>query len=199
MYTWRKLTEQQRRQILTSRQKSHRPWHSPPHFDSDGIHAFHLSAACYEHKPIIGATPARMERFESTLIATLSAEGCSLHAWCVLPNHWHALVRVDDLKGILKEIGQLHGRTSFRWNQEDGTGGRTCWHRSADRRMRSDRHYYVARNYIHDNPVKHGYVEKWEDWPYSSAGDFISESGREAVLKQWREYPILGMGVGWDD
>jgi putative transposase len=133
------------------------------------------------------------------VIETFSGNDRMLHAWCVLPNHWHALVRTDDLKLLLKEIGQLHGRASFQWNQEDDARGRKCWHRCADRRIRTDRHYYVAGNYIHHNPVKHGYVGKWEEWPYSSAGDYIAEAGRETVLKQWKEYPILDMGEGWDD
>ncbi|MCF7817208.1 MAG: transposase [Kiritimatiellales bacterium] len=140
-----------------------------------------------------------MEEFESSLVEVLSSEGCALHAWCVLPNHWHALVRLDDLKATLVQIGRLHGRTSFIWNGEEGLRGRKCWHRCVDRRIRSDRHFYVARNYIHHNPVKHGYVGKWEDWPFSSVGDFIAETGREAVLKHWREYPVLDMGDGRDD
>ncbi len=199
MYEWRKLNEKQRMQILASRRKNLRPWHSPPHFDSDGAHTFHLSAACYEHRPIIGVSASRMEEFETELVEILSAENHSLYAWCVLPNHWHGLIHTVDLKGTISEIGKLHGRTSFLWNQDDGTGGRKCWHRCADRRIRSDRHFHVARNYIHHNPVKHGYVEKWEDWPYASAGEYISIVGRDVVLKQWQEYPVLEMGDGWDD
>jgi len=199
MYQWRKLTDEQRRAILASRRKNLRPWHSPPHFESAGQQCFHLSAACYEHRPTIGTAPSRMEDFESKLIELFSTEGCMLHAWCVLPNHWHALVRIDDLKEIIKEIGRLHGRVSFLWNGEDAERGRKCWHRCLDRRIRSDRHHYVAMNYIHHNPVKHGYVERWEDWPYSSANGFIAEAGRAAALKQWQEYPVLDMGKGWDD
>lgn len=199
MYVWRSLTEEQRSKILSNRRKHLRPWHSPPHFENEGIQCFHLSAACYEHLPIMGTVPSRMEEFESRLVEVLSTEGCTLHAWCVLPNHWHALVRLDELKATLAKIGQLHGRTAFIWNGEEDLRGRKCWHRCVDRRIRSDRHFYVARNYIHHNPVKHGYVGKWEDWPFSSAGDFIAETGREAVLKHWREYPVLDMGDGWDD
>jgi len=140
-----------------------------------------------------------MEKFEAELLQILSAENCSLYAWCVLPNHWHGLVRTANLKGVISKIGQLHGKTSFLWNGEDFKRGRKCWYRCMDRRMRSDRHCYVARNYIHHNPVKHGYVEKWEDWPYSSAVDYITETGREKVLEQWQEYPVLDMGEGWDD
>lgn len=199
MYEWRKLTTEQCEKLLTSRQKNHRPWHSPPHFEPDTPQCFHLSAACYEHASIIGSTPSRMEMFETELIKLFWEGGRTLHAWCVLPNHWHALVRTDTLKEPVHEIGEMHGRASFQWNDEDGTRGRKCWHRCADRRIRSDRHFYVAMNYIHHNPVKHGYVATWEEWPFSSAADYLAQVGRDKVLELWKKYPVLDMGKGWDD
>lgn len=199
MYKWRQMDDKQRAEILANRRANLRPWHSPPHFEGSGTQCYHLSAACYEHAPIIGVSPFRMEQFESRLVEFLSTEPAKLYAWCVLPNHWHALVRVDPLKTILKGVGLLHGRTSFLWNQEDDARGRKCWHRCSDRRIRSDRHFHTAMNYIHHNAVKHGYVAKWEEWPYSSADTFITEAGREAAARQWMEYPVLDMGSGWDD
>ncbi|WP_372794816.1 transposase [Pontiella sp.] len=199
MYTWRKLTEQQRAQLLARRKKLRRPWHTPPHFEPDTRHSFHLTAACYEHAPLIGSDSGRLSEFESALVDLLSSGASVLHAWCVLPNHWHALIHTDDLLAVVKQVGRLHGRTSFQWNQEDGAKGRTCWHGCSDRRIRSVRHFYVVRNYIHHNPVKHGYVEKWEDWPYSSAREFIEQTGRDEVLRQWRDFPVLEMGRDWDD
>lgn len=199
MYEWRTLTERERKQILSSRRKNHRPWHGPPHFEYAGIHAFHLSAACYEHAFVLGKNPERMEQFESALIELFRSGGVELHAWSILPNHWHALVHTPCLKSTILQIGQLHGRTSYQWNQFDGTPGRKCWHRCSDRRIRSERHFYATRNYIHHNPVKHGYVEKWEQWPWSSAADYIAKVGREVVLSEWKTYPLLDMGEKWDD
>jgi len=199
VYEWRKMTPRHRAEIFDLRRQHQSPWHSPPHYSEEGFHYYHLTGACYEHRPIIGSSPERMAGFETELCEMLGEGRNRLGAWCVLPNHWHALAWVVDLKETVSAIGKFHGRTSFLWNQEDETRGRKCWHRCADRRIRSDRHFHVARNYIHHNPVKHGCVEKWEDWPYSSAGNHIAKAGREAVLKQWHEYPILNMGEGWDD
>ncbi len=199
MYEWRKLTTKQRDKLLTSRQKNQRPWHSPPHFEPDAPQCFHLSAACYEHSPIIGTTPSRMEAFEAELIKLFSESGRTLHAWCILPNHWHALIQTEMLKETIAKIGRLHGRTSFKWNNEDEARGRKCWHGCADRRIRSDAHRFAVQNYIHHNPVKHGYAERWEDWAFSSATDYLERMGRDAVVAQWKKYPVLEMGVGWDD
>jgi putative transposase len=199
MYDWRNLTEEQRSQVLAGRKRNMRPWHSPPHFETDGMGNYHLSAACYEHAAILGSTPERLAAFESALIELLTSNCSKLHAWCVLPNHWHALVHIGNLRRLVGEVGRFHGKNSFLWNGEDRKRGRQCWHGCADRRIRSDRHFFATRNYIHHNPVKHGYVDKWEEWPFSSAHGYIEAMGRAEVLKEWVEYPVLDMGVGWDE
>jgi putative transposase len=64
--------------------------------------------------------------------------------------------------------------------------------------MRSESHYYTTLNYIHDNPVKHGYVTKWTDWPCSSVHWYLETKGREWLADCWRNYPVLNYGDKWD-
>ncbi|MBN2703852.1 MAG: transposase [Pontiellaceae bacterium] len=198
MYNWRKMTERQREEVISLRRACQVPLHSPPHYEVPGRCRYHLSAANYEHAPIIGASSARMSTFSAALCDLFSGEIVDLYAWCVLPNHWHALVGTETLSGLIKSIGKLHGRTSFEWNGQDGQRGRRCWFCCADRRIRSESHFYAVRNYIHHNPVKHGYVDRWEEWPFSSAVDFLEMTGRDEALRQWREFPVLNMGEKWD-
>src|SRR5437588_488143 len=73
------------------------------------------------------------------------------------------------------------------------------WCGAAERYMRNDAHFWATMNYVHNNPVHHGYVERWQDWPFSSAQEYLAEMGREFAEKTWREYPILDYGEGWDD
>lgn len=101
--------------------------------------------------------------------------------------------------GLLKCVGQFHGRTSFEWNGQDAARGRKVFFRSVEREMRSERHFWSSLNYVHHNPVRHGYVEKWSDWPWSSASDYLAVTDPEPALQIWREYPILNYGEGWDD
>lgn len=197
MYEWRNLTEEQRREILLYRVNEHRPWHSPPLVFQEG--RFHLSAACYEHQPHIGRDPNRLAAFSQRLLEVLVETQVTVLAWCVLPNHYHLLLETSDLKQLKRELGKLHGRTSHDWNSEEATAGRTVWHRCADRKIRNESHYWATLNYIHHNPVHHGYVESWTDWPFSSAADFITEAGRERAVSIWRDYPVLDYGKGWDD
>ena len=65
--------------------------------------------------------------------------------------------------------------------------------------MRSDRHFWATLNYVHHNPVHHGYVEHWQDWPFSSAPEYLAEMGRAEAERLWLEYPVLDYGKGWDD
>jgi putative transposase len=193
------MTPRQREEALRLRRQRHCPWHRPPHFQSELPRCFHLSAACYSHAPVIGHSPVRMAQFEVALVDVLREDGGEARAWCVLPNHWHALAKTSDLKRTTTQLGRLHGRTSRQWNLEDDCQGRKCWHACADRRIRSDAHFWATVNYIHHNPVHHDYVTKWRDWPYSSAADYLRDTGEQEARRIWAAYPVLDYGRGWDE
>ena len=199
MYEWRRMNVRQREEALRVRRQCRRPWHSPPHFQADFPSYFHLSAACYEHAPLNGQTPVRMAEFENALRETLESCGVAVRAWCVLPNHWHALAKTDDLKVAIRQVGQMHGRLSRQWNQEDQTAGRKCWFCCGDRRVRSEAHFWATLNYVHHNPVHHGYAAGWRDWPFSSAAEWLEAMGEQEANRIWKSYPVLDYGKGWDD
>jgi putative transposase len=140
-----------------------------------------------------------MDEFTGKLLRSLADSGVTLHVWCILPNHYHALVTASDLRKLTKHLGRLHGGTSFTWNKEDARRGRHCWHRASDRAMRGEGHFWATVNYVHHNPVRHGYVKKWQDWPWSSVHAYMDEVGRQKVEDVWKAYPILKYGEGWDD
>ena len=53
MYSWNCMTPAQRKAVLEERKRYPRPWHGPPHYVGEsGLYL--LSAACYEHRPVIG-------------------------------------------------------------------------------------------------------------------------------------------------
>jgi putative transposase len=64
--------------------------------------------------------------------------------------------------------------------------------------MRSERHYFATLNYIHHNPVKHGYVTKWQDWPFSSGREYLEKIGVDEASRIWRGFPVLDYGKEWD-
>jgi putative transposase len=198
MYNWRKMTDAQRQELLGLRQQLKLPWHSPPHREGD-TELYHLTAACFEHRPVIGATPERLGAFSEYLLALLTGMRCEVRAWCVLPNHYHLLLKASDVLGTIRELGRLHGRTAYCWNGEEQQRGRQVWCKAVERGMRSESHYWATLNYVHHNPVRHGYVARWQEWPYSSALEYLTAVGRDRATAIWLDYPVLDYGKGWDD
>lgn len=197
MYLWRKLNDKQRAELLEFRRFNNRAWHSPHHRESQHGR-YLLTGACYEHRPIVGLNPKRLADFSGRLLKILEANCEEVYAWCVLPNHYHALALARKLSDLLRSIGQLHGRTSFDWNGADNERGRKVWFNCAETAMKSDRHFWATLNYVHNNPVHHAYVNQWQDWPFSSGAAFLKQTGRERAAELWKAYPIRQYGRDWD-
>ncbi len=197
MYNWRQMTPDMRTDVVRLRKQLGQPWHGPPH----GLerHWHHIAGACYEHRPIIGASPARMAAFETALLGAVAPVSDGVSAWCVLPNHYHLLLQCANLPAVRKALGVLHGRTSHDWNASDGVPGRTCWHSCLPKAVKSESHRWATLNYIHHNPVHHGYAERWQEWPFSSARQYLDAVGREVAERTWKNYPLFDYGRGWDD
>jgi len=166
-YEYRKLSPEERKQIVEERKRRGYPLHQPPHPYQEGG-SFLITVANYEHKPLMAAPERR------TQIANLLQEGfrgimAETFGWVVLPNHYHILLSVKSFTDIPNVLKQIHGSTSRLWNIEDSkTGRRQIWYRYYDKMIRSERQLNQTINYIHFNPVKHGYVKDIYDWPWSS-------------------------------
>jgi putative transposase len=197
MYEYRDLSALEQMDLVFKRFARGFPAHEPPHI-FEGRAQYLITAACYEHQ-IILHTPERRSEFANELISAYAEEaGGSIHAWVVLPNHYHVL-REGELKRLRTTDQKLHGRTAVEWNREDHKSGRQVWYRLGDRRMRSADHYCATVNYIHDNPVKHGWTDRADTWPTTSFHVWSERMGRDRLIEMWRQYPIGNYGAGWDD
>ena len=189
MYAWRRMTPQEQEETLEDRVKRRRPWHSPPHRYLAGCRQYLISAACYEHEPIIALSAERLDHFSDILLDCCGRYSEKVYAWCVLPDHYHVLLQTKFLRELLAQIALLHGRTSYLWNGEEARRGRKVWFNYVDREMRSHSHLMSTINYVHHNPVKHGLVERWREWTWSSADKYLQAMGRERACENWTKYP----------
>ncbi len=196
-YRWRQMTDEQRAVTMNYRRQHRLPKHSPAHYDSEsGLYL--VTAACFEHHPIIGQSMERMVDFERLLLETCVANEWHVFAWVILPNHYHLLLRARDAKAMIRSLGSLHGRTSHQWNGEEDRRGRKVWFNSMETGIRSERHFWASLLYVLNNAVKHRYVTRWQDWPFCNASDWLETIGRERALMMWKEYPIHDFGKDWD-
>jgi putative transposase len=198
-YEYRNLSAKEREEIIRYRSGKGYPFHAPPHPFRDAG-AYLISAANFEHRAIMQSPQRRME-FEAQLLNSLKEIVDDLIAWVVLPNHYHILIRIQSLDHISVALKHLHGTTSREWNIEDKlTGKRRVWYKFADRFIRNDVHLHTAFNYIHYNPVKHGYVSDPFDWPWSSLIMYYENKGKDWLQEQWQAYkPSDDFGNGSDD
>lgn len=196
MYDYRRMSQEARQQVLEYRRLIRLPLHEPPHFLAEN-RTYLLTAACFNHHAVLATEPRRID-FERELLDGLSDLADSeVFAWCILPNHYHVLARLD-LDEFARWCARLHNRTATRWNRQDDEPGRKVWFRFVDRAIRNEHHFWATMNYIHANPVKHRYVAKTDQWRCSSFHVACAIHGRPALQQMWRDFPVQDYGKGWD-
>ena len=108
------------------------------------------------------------EIVQATLLH-FDSERYRLLAWCIMPNHVHAVVEPHGNQAIDRIVQSWKSYSAHRANQLLGrTGG--FWHRDYfDRFMRDEGHLGRTIGYVENNPVKAGLVPSPEKWLWSSA------------------------------
>ena len=197
MYEYRRLTAEQRAELVQQRLARGDPPHSPPHLVYDDTY-YLLTATCYDHLFHMHDPLRRRQVLDAHFEKFITA-GMEIQAWAVLPNHYHLLVHVTSFEALGDIFRLVHGPTARDWNLQDDALGRKVWYRFADRAIRSERHYYTTLNYIHYNPVKHGWAKSPYDWKESSIHWYLVYKGREWLRDLWVRYPVRDYGFGWDD
>ncbi|SKB15415.1 conserved hypothetical protein [Planktothrix sp. PCC 11201] len=195
MYEYRKLNPEQRQKLIEERLQKGYPRHSPPHL-IENQPFYLLTAACYEHQHRLHTVARRQPLFQE-LSEVLIQEEIEIIAWVILPNHYHILTSTVDFQWLGKQLRLIHGRTAHQWNLEDQVKGK-LWCCYSDRAIRNNQHYYQVINYIHYNPVKHGFTDSPYYWENSSVHRYLEEKGRDWLRNCWVEYPVRDYGQKWD-
>ncbi len=119
--------------------------------------------ACWLRRPDIAGLA------EAALLLHFDGARYRLLAWCVMPNHVHAMLEVlpgHRLGDIVRSWKSHVGREANRPLDRSGA----FWSRDYfDRYIRDSRHHDHALAYIEHNPVKAGLADRPQDWPWSSA------------------------------
>ena len=92
-----------------------------------------------------------------------------LIAWCVMPNHVHALIETWEDWPLARVLHTWKSYTAHAANQILRRSGEFWFREYFDRFIREDRHFANAVKYIEENPVKAGLTRRPEEWRWSSA------------------------------
>ncbi len=162
--------------------------HSPAHlFRPDAVYM--VTAGTYNRDRWI-RPPGRKKMVKDGIDLLFAKYEWHLIAWAVMDNHYHLLARApaSGADTLSRWTNDLHKFTARRWNAEDHTPGRVVWYEYWDRCIDNEASFRARFNYVHWNPVKHGYVELPDDYEYSSYREYFAADN--ALLERWRyEYP----------
>jgi putative transposase len=114
-----------------------------------------------------------------------------IDAVVVLPEHLHAIWTLPEGDADFSTRWMLIKRTfthrlgdaGLEFGRRTRRGERILWQqRFWEHQIRNEDDYARHVDYIHFNPVKHGWVLRAGDWPYSSLHRFVREG---KAMKDW--------------
>ena len=131
----------------------------------------------------------------SSATALLQTHPVEILAYCLMPNHIHAVVipqRQDSLSGF---FGKLHQHYATVTNLRYEWAGH-LWQNRFFSVVMDERHTMTALRYVERNPVRSGLVKSPQDWPWSSArgnlglrdDPLIPDRPALRIVKDWHKY-----------
>ena len=166
---------------------------SAPHF---------VTFTVLEWQPIF-TRPVTVEILIDALRFRQQTRGLKIYAYVILENHMHAVLQAEDLvkeihrfktytAGLLLKCLKEHGAERLlrllayfkkahkkdHQNQVWEEGSHPQW-------IQNEVMLRQKIDYIHQNPVKRGYVDLAEQWRYSSARDYLGVPGLLPVDMDW--------------
>ncbi|WP_255481260.1 transposase [Pontibacter sp. Tf4] len=128
----------------------------------------------------------------------------TVYAWCIMTNHVHLICSAPKLPDVIRDLKKYTSRfivDSIKNNPAESRKNWLLWmFKSAAGKSASHGEYqfwqlgghYVELStnelmeqrleYLHQNPVKAGFVEDPEHWYYSSARDYAGQKGRLEIV-----------------
>lgn len=97
----------------------------------------------------------------------------SVICYCLMPNHFHLLIRQDSDTPIYRFMHALHTSYSVYFNKKYNKVGRMFQSRFKQKEITKDEYFSKVTSYIHFNPIKDGLVDNLENYQWSSYPDYI--------------------------
>jgi REP-associated tyrosine transposase len=142
--------------------------HSDPHRVATGERTFFVTTSTWGKTNLLQSARAA-ELFIQTLCEYRVQGKYRLHAFVVMPNHFHVLLTLGKDVTVERAMQFIKGGFSFRAGRELGI--RTpFWQKGfSEIRVLDSETFEDQRRYIHNHPVEAHLVEDPRQYPYSSA------------------------------
>ncbi|MEW5958503.1 MAG: transposase [Chloroflexota bacterium] len=102
----------------------------------------------------------------------------TIFAYCLMPNHYHFVIRQDGEVPLSEFIARLFKRYTQAYNRQQKRTGPLFSGRFRSIHVDTDEYLVHLARYVHLNPVAAGLCRAPEDWPYSNYLEWMTD-GRE--------------------
>ena len=90
----------------------------------------------------------------------------NLHAWVLMPDHMHLLIELRELQSLAACMGRINSCVAKAVNQALHRKGSVWQGAYFDRALRREEDIEVAIRYLLNNPIRAGFVNNIEAYPY---------------------------------
>jgi REP element-mobilizing transposase RayT len=168
----------------------------------ESTHPYFITCTVLHWIPIFTRTQSTDILFDSLKFLQKS-DNLKITAYVILENHLHMIVSSDDIsktmakfksytaKELINLLQKSNAKTileqlAFYKKAHKTETTYQVWQEGIQPKLIVDEKMMIDRiNYIHNNPIKRGYVEEAKHWRYSSARDYEGISGLIEIEKWW--------------
>jgi putative transposase len=118
---------------------------------------------------------------------------CDIFCYCLLPNHFHFLLRIKNAEmnpGLTEKLKRSQPFSNFfnaytkAFNVFYDRKGTLFMRPFKRKRVNTDEYFARLIHYIHANPVHHGYCNKIDEWKYSSYPILLNNSASTLLREE---------------
>lgn len=131
--------------------------------------------------------------FLKTLSEAHERFGLEIHAYCLMGNHYHLLIKTPRAN-LSRGMRHINGLYTQRFNRHAKTDGPLFRGRFKAVLVQEDGYLLQLTRYIHRNPieVRRPLVERLEDYPWSSYPAYLNRAPAPDWLNREQSYRLLG-------
>jgi len=143
-----------------------------PGFEYEGRYGYHVTIVTHDRRPSLTGIAA--SQAVDDLKRAADATSFELLAYCVMPDHVHALpLGIEDDARLLRFVQRFKQLTGHRFSQ---THPKPFWQQSFyDHVLRHDEDVLHVARYILGNPIEAGLISPDKTWPFSG-GTLVAET-----------------------
>jgi putative transposase len=149
-------------------------------------HVCFFATTSFMNRKPYGKYPGLYEEMAKSIDFCQKKYYAAIAGYVLMPSHLHLLMFIDgqELSNFMRDFKKY---ISQKVKQDLDINASNLWMPRFDRVVIESRDIFLVKlEYIHNNPVKAGYVIQSEDWKWSSAGDYFTDkSGPIHVWKDW--------------